>query len=208
MSNRIQNIVERINRLQDELEAALSEKAEKFSYSIVNRRIKFQSETLKRQKQFRQVLWQYIAKARLKNVLTMPVIYSLIVPFVLLDIFVSLYQAICFPAYGIPKVRRRDYIVIDRHHLAYLNILEKLNCAYCGYGNGLLAYSLEIAARTEAFWCPVKHANKMGAYHGWYGDFSDFGDAENYHADRKRNIDSVRKGKDVAADRPKNVIPD
>lgn len=207
MPNRIQNIVERINRLQDELEVALSETAEKFSYSIVNRRIKFQSETLRRQKQFKQTLWQYIAKAPLKHILTMPVIYALIVPFVILDIGISLYQAICFPAYGIPKVRRRDYIVFDRHHLAYLNILEKLNCAYCSYGNGLLAYGLEIAARTEAFWCPVKHANKVAAYHGWYGDFSDFGDAENYHADRRRNIDSVRKGRDGTENQPKDVIP-
>ena len=60
----------------------------------------------------------------------------MIVPFVLLDLFVTIYQAVCFPVYGIPKVERRTYLVFDRHHLAYLNALEKLNCAYCAYANG------------------------------------------------------------------------
>lgn len=31
----------------------------------------------------------------------------------------------------------------------------------------------------------------MGSYHRWYGEFSDYGDAENYIADRKRNIEGV-----------------
>lgn len=191
MPSHIQNIVERINHLQDELEAALSERADKFSYSIENRRIRFKSETLRWQKQFRQGLPKYILRASILNILSAPVIYSLIVPFVLFDIWVSLYQTICFPIYGVKKVRRRDYIVFDRHHLAYLNLVEKLNCAYCSYGNGLLAYCLEIGARTESYWCPIKHASKMGAYHRWYAEFSDYGDAENYIADRDRNIEGV-----------------
>jgi len=197
MPNHIQNIVERINHLQIELEAALGERAEKFSYSIENRRIKFKSETLRWQKQFKQALPNYIIRASILNIISAPVIYSMIVPFVLLDIWVSLYQIICFPIYGVEKVRRRDYIVFDRHHLAYLNLVEKLNCAYCSYGNGLLAYCLEIGARTESYWCPIKHAGKMGAYHRWYGAFSDFGDAENYIADRERNIESVSTSKNI-----------
>ena len=197
MPNTITNIVERINQLQDELERTLSEQAEKFSYSIENRRIKFQKDTIKRQKQFKRVLWRYIFSARALNVLTAPVVYSLIVPFVLLDLWVSLYQAICFPVYGMKKVCRRDYIVFDRHHLGYLNLVEKLNCAYCSYGNGLLAYALEVASRTEAYWCPIKHARKMDAYHRWYADFSDYGDAENYRADLERNIEAVRNGSET-----------
>ena len=191
MPSHIKNIVERINHLQDELETALGERAEQFSYSIVNRRIRFKSDTIRWQKQFKRTLWKYIFGAPILNIVSAPVIYSLIVPFVLLDLWVSLYQAICFPIYGIKKVRRRDYIIFDRHHLAYLNLVEKLNCAFCSYGNGLLAYCLEVGARTEAYWCPIKHASKIGAYHRWYGDFSDFGDAENYSVDRTRNIDGV-----------------
>lgn len=200
MSNQIQNIVARINQLQDELEEAIAQSAEKFSYSIENRKIKFKAGTTKYQKQFKNVLWRYIFNARVLNVVTAPVIYSLIVPFVILDVWVSLYQAICFPAYGMEKVKRRDYIVFDRHHLAYLNLVEKLNCAYCSYGNGLLAYALEVASRTEAYWCPIKHASKRASYNARYADFSEYGDAENYRADHRRNADSVRRPDKIQKD--------
>lgn len=43
-------------------------------------------------------------------------------------------------------MRRGDYIVVDRHHLAYLNVIQKINCVYCGYGNGLIAYARKIIA--------------------------------------------------------------
>jgi hypothetical protein len=43
-------------------------------------------------------------------------------------------------------------MIFDRTHLAYLNLVEKINCAYCSYGNGLAAYLREIAARTEQYW--------------------------------------------------------
>ena len=122
--NHIRNIVERINQLQDELEAALGERAEKFSYSIENRRIRFKSDTVRWQKQFKRGLAGYIFGAPIRNIISAPVVYSLVIPFVLIDIWVSLYQAICFPIYRVKKVRRRDYIVFDRHHLAYLNVIE------------------------------------------------------------------------------------
>lgn len=43
------------------------------------------------------------------------------------------------------RVRRRDYLVFDRAHLAYLNLVEKINCACCSYGNALAAYFKEVA---------------------------------------------------------------
>jgi hypothetical protein len=84
------------------------------------------------------------------NLLTGPVVYSMIVPIALIDVWISLYQAICFRAYGIARVRRSRYIVLDRQQLAYLNAIEKLNCAYCGYANGVFAYVREIAGRTSS----------------------------------------------------------
>ena len=77
-------------------------------------------------------------------------------------------------------MRRRDYLVFDRHHLAYLNALEKLNCAYCSYANGLIAYVREIASRTEQYWCPIKHARRLIGAHANYATFEDYGDAEGY----------------------------
>lgn len=86
-----------------------------------------------------------------------PFIYSAIVPLVILDIGIEIYHRACFPLYGIPYVRRGDYIRIDRHRLSYLSGIEKLNCAYCGYANGLLNYASVIAATTESYWCGIKH---------------------------------------------------
>lgn len=119
-----------------------------------------------------------MCSARALIALTAPLIYALIVPFALLDLFVTIYQAVCFPVYGIAKVRRRDYLVFDRRYLGYLNLLEKLNCAYCSYANGVIAYVREIGARTEQYWCPIKHARRLAAAHPRYANFVDYGDAD------------------------------
>jgi hypothetical protein len=70
--------------------------------------------------------------------------------------------------------------------LSYLNALEKLNCVYCGYANGTLAYAREIAARTEQFWCPIKHARRVGGVHLRGERFFEFGDAEAYRQGLQR----------------------
>ena len=104
----------------------------------------------------------------------------MIVPLVILDLSVTIYQQICLRIYRIPLVRRSDYLVIDRHHLDNLNGIEKLNCAYCGYGNGLIAYAREITARTEQFWCPIKHARRTLDVHRRAERFFDYGDVSSY----------------------------
>lgn len=61
--------------------------------------------------------------------------------------------------------------------------LEKFNCIYCGYGNGLAAYAKEIIARTEQYWCPIKHATHVKDPHSRYHHFFEYGDAEGYAND-------------------------
>jgi hypothetical protein len=122
----------------------------------------------------------YVLYGDLPTLLTTPVIYSLIVPFVLLDAWVSFYQAVCFRAWGLRRVRRRGYFVIDRHKLRYLNALEKAHCVYCGYINGLIAYVREVAARTEQYWCPIKHGRRVRRTHEHYRSFAGYGDAKAY----------------------------
>lgn len=119
-------------------------------------------------------------KRRWMATLTGPVIWLCVIPILLADLIGSFYQAVCFPVYGIPKVRRRDYLAFDRHRLGYLNVIEKLNCDYCAYVNGILAYFTEIAARTEQYWCPIKHATCAKCAHSRYRHFIDYGDAEGY----------------------------
>ncbi|MGX0878190.1 hypothetical protein ACSSV4_002887 [Roseovarius sp. MBR-154] len=177
-----EKLLTRIRELQDELEEEFSRRRAAFRYSFENGRVVFEAEVRRRHREMRVRLSTFLREARPLTVITAPVIYSVIVPFVLLDLFVTVYQAVCFPAYGIDKVRRADFIRVDRHHLAYLNALQKLNCVYCGYCNGLIGYVQEIAGRTEAYWCPIKHAARVGAIHAYYAQFVDYGDAEGFEA--------------------------
>lgn len=193
MEKRIEHILARIDELTEQLEEEIAERRKAFSYKLVGRRATFEAAVEARHRTLRIGLRTFIRNARPSHIITAPVIYSLIVPFVFLDLFVSIYQAVCFPAYGIPKVRRSDHIRIDRHHLAYLNGLQKLNCVYCGYCNGLLSWVLEIASRTEAFWCPIKHAAPVRHPHGRYPLFLDFGDAEGFQDGLARLREGVSK---------------
>lgn len=131
-------------------------------------------------------LWPYLYRAELATLLTAPIIYSVVVPLAVLDAWVWIYQAVCFRAWGIKPVRRRAYFAIDRHKLAYLNASEKFNCLFCSYANGLLAYVREVAARTEQYWCPIRHARRTRQPHSHYDAFVDYGDATNYRRQLKR----------------------
>ena len=91
------------------------------------------------QRLLKQRIPSFLRQGSLRNLLTTPIIYSLALPFLLLDAWVTAYQWVCFPIYGIDRVRRSRYLVIDRHKLRYLNAIEKANCVYCGYANGVLA---------------------------------------------------------------------
>ena len=192
IKSRIDSILERMHALQAELEAEIAKRGEAFRYRLENDRVIFEEEVRRRNRQLRVRFWVFLRRTRPLVLLTAPVIYALIVPFVLLDLFVWVYQAVCFPVYGIPKVRRRDHIRIDRQHLDYLNWVQKLNCVYCGYCNGVVSWVREVAGRTEAYWCPIKHAARMSGTHGHYGGFLDFGDGEGYEDGLVKSRNRIR----------------
>lgn len=124
----------------------------------------------------------YVTTGNVGSLLTAPVIYSLILPLALLDLWVTVYQSVCFPIYGIARVPRRSFLVLDRHRLQYLNAIEKAHCTFCSYANGVLAYTQEIAACTEQYWCPIKHETPVPAPHRRYPRFVAYGDADAYRS--------------------------
>jgi hypothetical protein len=178
----------RIKSLEKELKVALDEKEKAFQYHWAKGKARFEESVLSEHRESKHSLPSYLLQGRFLAYLTAPVIYSGLIPFCLLDLFLIVYQGICFPVYGIPKVPRADYFVFDRARLKYLNLLERFNCWFCSYGNGLFAYAAEIAARTEQHWCPIKHAARLRAPHSRYGHFFDYGDARRYSQD----IETVR----------------
>ena len=109
-------------------------------YQIRGKRIEFEHSMKEAHLRLKMDIGRWIVSDRPQNFLTAPVIYGLAVPLVLFDLCVTLFQAMCLPIYKIAKVRRADYIVLDRHNLGYLNAVERFHCTYCEYVNGLFAY--------------------------------------------------------------------
>lgn len=193
MTHQIDELIRRIKELQEELETEFKQKREEFQFVIEKKRIRFAEEVARQQRRLKTGLFRYLIEARPLNILTAPIIYAGFIPFMALDLFLFIYQTICFPVYGIPKVKRADYLIFDREDLPYLNIIEKFNCFYCSYGNGLAAYAREISARTEQYWCPIKHARRIKAAHDRYPRFFEFGDAESFSKGLERLRQELEK---------------
>jgi hypothetical protein len=192
MTAQLDMLMEKLRSVESEIEAELTKRREELRFRFEKRRIVFEEDIKRIHRAIKTRSSRYFIDANPLIVLTAPVIYSLLIPVVLLDLFVLMYQAVCFPVYKIPKVRRRDYLIFDRHHLAYLNVIEKINCAYCSYCNGAIAFAREVASRTEVYWCPIKHARRVLGPHPHYQGFADFGDAEGFHAKLKEMKDGVK----------------
>ncbi len=192
-THKISEIIEKIKALEIELESEIQKRREEFFCDMGKKKIAFKEQILAEHRKNIQNVFVYLAKAPLLNLITAPIIYSVIIPALLLDLFVYIYQAVCFPVYKIQKVRRGDYIIIDRHNLKYLNAIEKLNCLYCSYFNGLMGYVSEVAARTEQYWCPIKHAEKMKHMHSKYQNFFDYGDSEGFRRKLEKLRDELAK---------------
>lgn len=128
---------------------------------------------------------------RINNIISLPFIAFLIVPFLLLDICVEFYHRICFPLYGIPIVDRSKYLVFDRYKLNYLNTVQKTNCAYCAYINGLLKYITELGAQTEKYWCAIKHGRKDVIYPEHHKDFIEYGDEAAFYKNYKQKLTNL-----------------
>jgi hypothetical protein len=186
---RMLEIMDRIRELEADLEREVAAAQERWHYRFEAGRVRFEQEVYRRHRQMKTSIARFLRESDLPSTLSAPIIYSAVIPFLLLDAWISIYQRICFPIYGIPRVRRADYIIMDRWRLAYLNTIEKANCEYCSYANGLIAYVREVAARTEQYWCPIKHARRVHAPHSRYRHFVDYGDAEGY----KRELPGLRE---------------
>ncbi|MEN8204544.1 MAG: hypothetical protein ABFS24_00915 [Pseudomonadota bacterium] len=189
----ISKLLEDMRGLQEQLEQFFEEAREKFRYTLEDGRVRFSREVQQLQRRYRVNSFRYLLGADWRSVVTAPVIYSMVVPLVIMDLSFTLYQHICFRAYGVPRVARRDYLVNDRHRLAYLNTIEKVNCTYCSYGSGVIAYAREIISRTEQYWCPIHHANRLVDPHQRYLQFIAFGDAQGYQQGLKHKRQALRE---------------
>jgi len=88
-------------------------------------------------------------------------IWSAIIPIIIVDIYATIYQEIYFTIQGIPKIKRSNYLNFDRWNLSKLSIGQKISCIYCGYANGIVAWFKALVNQTETYSCAVKHQYEM-----------------------------------------------
>ena len=182
MTDRMQELASEIVRLQGELDREIEARRKVLGWRLKERIVEFEHGIAIENRRLRTTISGFLNRSPIATIVTAPVIYSLIIPMIIIDAWASLYQAICFRVYRIPRVDRGRYIAFDRRHLSYLNWIEALNCLYCGYSNGVIAYVREIGSRTEQYWCPIKHALTISDPHRRYYEFLEYGDAEGYRA--------------------------
>ncbi len=177
MNSKISQILSDIAQKKEELVWEYEKLKSKYGFSIIKWKIVFKSDIIQKNKKLKQWILNYIFSAQVRHIISIPFIYMMIVPAIILDIFLFIYQNICFRLYWIPLVKRSDYIVYDRKLLDYLNAIQKFNCLYCSYVNWLFSFAVEVWWRTEKYWCPIKHARKMKWWHDWQKFFADYWDS-------------------------------
>ena len=193
MNDKIREIVEEIETMKIKLAEEIAEQERHISFEIHNGYVKFENEILSRQKKNMKNLLTWFRKVPFLHFIAAPIIYIMIIPSVIIDITLFIYQQIIFRVFKFKFIKRSDYIIFDHQYLGYLNPIEKINCLYCSYVNGLMQYALAIAGRTELYFCPIKHVKKVIHEHDYYDVFLSYGDRKDYQEKLKALSEESRK---------------
>lgn len=144
------------------------------------------SRELKRYKE--QIALQKLHEKQLTNIkylLSTPFIYGMIVPMLFFHILIEIYHRVCFYLYDMEYIDYRNHFRFDRHRIGGISPLQKFNCIYCEYGNGLASFTKEVIGKTEAFWCPIKHEDSPESPHAYYQQFMEYGNGRNFEEKRE-----------------------
>lgn len=180
MNDKIREIIDEIEAMKIKLGEEIDKQESHISYEIQNGYVRFEKEVLDRQRVNMKNLLSWLREVPLLHFLTAPLIYAMVIPAIIFDVVLFVYQQIAFRVFKFQFIKRSDYLHFDHHYLGYLNPIEKLNCLYCSYFNGLMLYASAIAGRTELYFCPIKHAKKVVSEHKYYKEFLFYGDENDY----------------------------
>ncbi len=186
MNETIKNMIADIEAMKAKLEEEIEKQEPHLSYDIKNGYVSFEKEMMAKQQANMKSLWQWFTETPLLHLLSSPVVYMMVFPAMLLDVMLFIYTNVVSRVFKFDFLPRNAYVVFDRQYLGYLNSMEKLNCMYCSYFNGLMAYASAVAGRTELFFCPIKHAKKIAYKHEYYDAFLGYGDEEKYQKKLKK----------------------
>ena len=193
MNDKIKEIVEEIEAMKLKLAEEIADQESHIRYEIHNGYVKFENEVLDKQKKNMKNLLTWFREVPLLHFLSAPIIYGMVIPSVLFDMTIFIYQNVVFRIFKFEFIKRSDYIVFDHQYLGYLNPVEKLNCLYCSYVNGLMQYASAIAGRTELYFCPIKHAKKVATEHNYYDAVLTYCDGEDYQKNLKALRNKLQK---------------
>ncbi len=202
MSNEIKEMIQEIEELKTKLKKEIAKEEDYIIYKVENGRIKFEENVLEKQREAMKHLLIYFREIPFLHLISSPIVYAMIIPAIVLDVMLFIYQQVIFRIYKFEFIRRSDYIVFDRQYLRYLNFIERLNCVYCSYFNGLMHYVSEIASKSELYFCPIKHAKKTAYEPECYSDFLTYGDEKDFQEklqeirDKAQNVTNFTKSKD------------
>lgn len=84
-------------------------------------------------------------------------IFGMAIPMMIADISARIYQVVYFSIHDIPKIKRSDYVVLDRWKMKGLTLRQKINCWYCEYANGVANWLKALVTQTEIYSCAIKH---------------------------------------------------
>lgn len=180
MNDKIREMLEEIEEMKVKLAKEIDKHEKHISYEIKNGYVTFEKEVFAKQKENMKNLFTWLGEVPLLHFLVAPLIYAMVIPAICLDVILFIYQQVVFRVFKFQLIKRSDYMIFDHQYLGYLNAIEKLNCLYCSYFNGLMLYASAIAGRTELYFCPIKHAKKVVDKHPYYDEFLSYGDEEEY----------------------------
>ena len=187
MKDTIRDILAKIESLNNDLREEYDRLAKEYGFYFEKKKVIFLEQFKNKNRAMKLPSWKYVIPTNIRHFLSIPFIYGMFIPACILDIWLTIYQYTAFTLYHIPYVKRRDYFIYERRFLDYLNWIQKINCLYCSYVNWLFAYAVEIWARTERYWCPLKAAHKPRFSHGWYKDFADYWSPDEWNAKFNHN---------------------
>ena len=193
MNDKITEMIEEIEAMKVKLAEEIAQHEENISYEIENGYIRFEKEIFAKQKENMKNIFAWFGEIPFLHLLTSPLVYGMIIPAIVLDMMLFIYQLAVSRVFKIKFDKRSNYIVFDRQYLGYLNLIEKFNCLYCSYFNGLMQYASSIAGRTELFFCPIKHAKKIAYKHEYYDAYLIYGDGDEYQKKLKKLRETFEK---------------
>lgn len=189
MNHKIKEIVEEIEAMKLKLSQEIAEQENHIKYKIQDGYVSFEKEVLDKHKDNMKNLFAWFGEVPLLHYIAAPFIYAMVIPAMLFDVIIFFYQQVVFRIFKFEFIKRSDYIIFDHQYLGYLNPIEKLNCLYCSYVNGLMQYISAIAGRTEFYFCPIKHAKKIAYEQSHYDKYFAYGDEKDY----QNKLDLLRK---------------